>query len=146
MVCVHSAGRTSHTKPPATASSRRVLGPSHDTAPRLHTLPTARRHWAPRGGRRTAAVLAPRPSHARVVEVLDEAAERVIRVELLALQLGARRGRGVVGLEPLLDGAALVSKAIRLYCVRDGDGRRVLGNSARGDDVASSVKGRMWCM
>ena len=41
-------------------------------------------------------------------QVSDEAAERVVREELLALELDARRGRGVVGLEPLLDGAALV--------------------------------------
>ena len=53
--------------------------------------------------------LRPRP-----VEVLDEAAERVVRVELLAHQLDARRGRGAVGLEPLRDGAALVSFAIRI--------------------------------
>ena len=39
---------------------------------------------------------------------------RVVWVELLAHQLDARRGRGGVGLEPLLDGAALVSFAIRI--------------------------------
>ena len=50
----------------------------------------------------------PRPQIARLTNVLDEAAGRVVRVELLALQLDARRGRGVVGLEPKLDGAALV--------------------------------------
>ena len=55
------------------------------------------------------------------VEVLDEAAERVARDELLAHQLDARRGRGAVGLEPLLDGAALVGEAVGL--VRDGEGR-----------------------
>ena len=38
----------------------------------------------------------------------------VVRDELLALQLGARRGRGVMDLEPLLDGAALVREAIHL--------------------------------
>ena len=47
-----------------------------------------------------------------VVQLSDEAAETVARDELLALELGARRGRGVVGLEPLLDGAALVRVAI----------------------------------
>ena len=52
--------------------------------------------------------------HAGLVVFSDEAADRVVRVELLALQLGARRGRGVVGLEPLLDGAALVGKAVYL--------------------------------
>ena len=57
---------------------------------------------------------------ARLVEVLDEAAERVARDELLAHQLEARRGRGVVGLEPLLDGAALVRMAVGL--LRDGGG------------------------
>ena len=35
---------------------------------------------------------------ATLVEVLDEAAETVVRGELLALELGTRRGRGVVGL------------------------------------------------
>ena len=51
---------------------------------------------------------------ASLVEVLDEAAETVARDELLALELDARRGRGVVGLEPLLDGAALVRMAVYL--------------------------------
>ena len=54
------------------------------------------------------------PLRARLVEVLDEAAERVVRDELLALELDARLGRGVVGLEPLLDGAALVRMAVYL--------------------------------
>ena len=57
----------------------------------------------------------------RLVEVLDEAAERVVRDELLAHQLDARRGRGAVGLEPLLDRAALVGEAVGLF--RDGEGR-----------------------
>ena len=60
---------------------------------------------------------------ASLVEVLDEAAERVARDELLALELGARRGRGVVGLEPLLDGAALVRMAVYLLRICDGEGR-----------------------
>ena len=51
---------------------------------------------------------------ASLVEVLDEAAEAVARDELLALELDARRRRGVVGLEPLLDGAALVRMAVYL--------------------------------
>ena len=55
------------------------------------------------------------------MEVLDEAAERVVRDELLALELDARRGRGVVGLEPLLDGAALVRMAV--YLLGAGEGR-----------------------
>ena len=60
--------------------------------------------------------------HARLlVRVLDEAAERVVRDELLALELDARLGRGVVVLEPLLDGAALVGEAVGLFC--DGEGR-----------------------
>ena len=42
------------------------------------------------------------------VTLADEAAEGVVRDELLVVQLEARRRRGVVGLEPLLDGAALV--------------------------------------
>ena len=59
---------------------------------------------------------------ARLVEVLDEAAERVVRDELLAVQLEPRRGRGVVGLEPLLDGAALVRMAIYLFAFATGRG------------------------
>ena len=54
------------------------------------------------------------------MEVLDAAAEGVVRDELLALELDARRGRGVVGLESLLDGAALVRMAIGLFCDREG--------------------------
>eukprot|EP00964_Phaeocystis_antarctica_P070840 scaffold43153_cov66-Phaeocystis_antarctica.AAC.2 len=50
--------------------------------------------------------------------------------ELLALQLGARRGRGVLGLEPLLDGAALVREAIYLFVFATGRGD-VLGQTAR---------------
>ena len=57
---------------------------------------------------------------ATLVEVLDEAAETVVRDELLALELGARRGRGVVGLEPLLDGAALVRMAVGLLGAGEG--------------------------
>ena len=57
---------------------------------------------------------------ASLVEVLDEAAERVVRDELLALELDARLGRGVVGLEPLLDGAALVRMAVGLLRDREG--------------------------
>ena len=61
---------------------------------------------------------APRPLRARVVKFSDEAAEMVARDELLALELDAGRGRGVVGLEPLLDGAALVRMAVYLFRVR----------------------------
>ena len=66
---------------------------------------------------------------ARYVEVLDEAAEGVVRDELLALELDARRGRGVVGLEPLLDGAALVGEAVGLF--RDEEGRARVGQTTR---------------
>ena len=66
---------------------------------------------------------APCSLRARLVEVSDEAAETVARDELLALELEARRGRGVVGLEPLLDGAALVRMAVYLFRVCDGEGR-----------------------
>ena len=55
-----------------------------------------------------------------LVEFSDEAAETVARDELLAVQLEARRGRGVVGLEPLLDGAALVGEAVGLKCDVEG--------------------------
>ena len=59
--------------------------------------------------------------HARLlVKVLDEAAETVARDETLALELEARRRRGVVGLEPLLDGAALVRMAVGLFCTGTG--------------------------
>ena len=53
-----------------------------------------------------------RRSCARLVRFSDEAANKVARDELFAVQLEPRRGRGVVGLEPLLDGAALVRMAI----------------------------------
>ena len=59
---------------------------------------------------------APQRAPTSLVEVLDEAAEAVARDELLALELDARRGRGVVGIEPLLDGAALVGEAVGLVC------------------------------
>ena len=65
--------------------------------------------------------VAPLRAPASLVEVLDETAEAVARDELLALELDARRGRGVVGLEPLLDGAALVGEAVSLKC--NGEGR-----------------------
>ena len=68
-------------------------------------------------------------ARASLAEVLDEAAETVARDELLALELDARRGRGVVGLEPLLDGAALVRMAVYLLRICDGEGRCVLGRS-----------------
>ena len=65
---------------------------------------------------------APCSLRARLVEVSDEAAETVARDELLAVQLEPRRGRGVVGLEPLLDGAALVRMAIYLLAFATGRG------------------------
>ena len=55
------------------------------------------------------------------MEVLDKAAKGVVRDDLLALELDARRGRGAVGLEPLLDGAALVRMAV--YLLGAGEGR-----------------------
>ena len=61
-----------------------------------------------------------------LVEVLDEAAETVARDELLALELDARRGRGVVGLEPLLDGAALVRMAVGLFRDRGRGGECIV--------------------
>ena len=64
-----------------------------------------------------------RRSCARQVQFSDEAAETVARDELLAVQLEARRGRDVVGLEPLLDGAALVRVAVYLFRICDGEGR-----------------------
>ena len=68
---------------------------------------------------------------ARVVKFSDEAAEMVARDELLALELDAGRGRGVVGLEPLLDGAALVGEAIYLVAF-DGEGQYVVSKGGRG--------------
>ena len=65
---------------------------------------------------------APCSLRARLVEVSDEAAETVARAELLAHQLEPRRGRDVVGLEPLLDGAALVRVAVYLFRIYDGVG------------------------
>ena len=60
----------------------------------------------------------------------DEAAETVARDELLAVQLEPRRGRGVVGLEPLLDGAALVRMAIYLLALATGRGDECTGQTA----------------
>eukprot|EP00964_Phaeocystis_antarctica_P109914 scaffold74319_cov72-Phaeocystis_antarctica.AAC.2 len=84
--------------------------------------------WRLRG---TACPHASTTLHAGLVVFSDEAADRVVRVELLALQLGARRGRGVVGLEPLLDGAALVGKAVYLVAFVMGwaDRRKIAGLS-----------------
>ena len=59
---------------------------------------------------------------ARLVEVEDEAAERVARDEQLALELDACRRRGVVGIEPLLDGAAFVRMAVYLFAFATGRG------------------------
>ena len=64
-----------------------------------------------------------RRSCARLVRFSDEAANKVARDELLAVQLEPRRGRGVVGLEPLLDGAALVRMAIYLLAFATGSHR-----------------------
>ena len=88
-------------------------------------------------GSRCVAPEAMRPLRARVVEVSDEATERVARDELLALELGARRRRGVVGLEPLLDGAALVRKAVDLFCVHGGEAELDFVMYAELDDAAS---------
>ena len=46
----------------------------------------------------------------------------MVRDELLAVQLEPRRGRDAVGLEPLLDGAALVRMAIYLLAFATGRG------------------------
>ena len=43
-----------------------------------------------------------------LAEGADHAAKAVVRDESLALQLGARLRRGVLGAEPLRDGRALV--------------------------------------
>ena len=75
---------------------------------------------------------------ARLVQFSDEAAETVAGDELLAVQLEARRGRGVVSLEPLLDGAALVRMAIYLFCVRDGEGVRRWACAGSGQRIAYS--------
>ena len=68
---------------------------------------------------------------ARFTEFSDEATEIVAPDELLADQLEARLGRGVVGLEPLLDGAALVRVAVHL--------------SRRGGQTAEDGLGVGWC-
>ena len=67
---------------------------------------------------------------ARPVQFLDEAAEGVVRDELLAHQLEARRGRGAVGREPLLDGAALVRMAIYLLAFATGRDDGWVGQTA----------------
>ena len=63
-----------------------------------------------------------RRSCARLVQFSDEAAETVVRAELLAVQLEPRRGRDAVALEPLLDGAALVRMAVYLFAFATGRG------------------------
>ena len=55
-----------------------------------------------------------------LVKFSDEATETVARDELLAVQLEARLGRGVVVLEPLFDGAAFVRMAIHLSAFAAG--------------------------
>ena len=76
-----------------------------------------------------------------LVEVLDEAAETVARDELLALERSARRGRGVVGLEPLLDGAALVRMAVGLLAFAIQGGCDVKGvGRAKGLRSSCSVR------
>ena len=74
-------------------------------------------------------------------QVLDEAAETVARNELLALELEARRGRGIVFFEPLLDGAALVRMAVNLLGApgRDDECARVR------DDVPYTKEGGGVC-
>ena len=57
---------------------------------------------------------------ATLVKFSDEATETVARDKLLAVQLEARLGRGVVVLEPLFDGAALVRMAIHLSAFAAG--------------------------
>ena len=81
-------------------------------SPGLEASPGSFRRWR----------LRVRRSCARLVQFSDEAAERVVRDELLAVQLEARRGRDAVGLEPLLDGAALVRMAIYLLAFATGRG------------------------
>ena len=58
------------------------------------------------------------------------------RDELLAVQLEPRRGRGVVGLEPLLDGAALVRMAIYLLAFTKRGGGEARTCAAAGQRIA----------
>ena len=60
---------------------------------------------------------------------------RVVRIKLLALQLDARRWRGTVGLEPLLDGAALVGEAVYLVTF-------VMGQADRREEWSTCKTGR----
>ena len=57
---------------------------------------------------------------ATLVKFSDEATETVARDKLLAVQLEARLGRGVVVLEPLFDGAAFVRMSIHLSAFAAG--------------------------
>ena len=88
-----------------------MYGRGHSPGAGLEAGPGSSRRWCVRVRR----------SCARLVQFSDEAAKTVAWDELLAVQLEPRRGRGVVGLEPLLDGAALVRMGIGLLC--DGEGR-----------------------
>eukprot|EP00964_Phaeocystis_antarctica_P077594 scaffold48181_cov63-Phaeocystis_antarctica.AAC.3 len=122
---------------PVPPPSRLCLAPVSPAAPvaPLHLCgfrgPTGRKvKWV--------APKAPRSLRARLVEVSDETAERVARDELLALELDARRRRSVVGLEPLLDSAALVRMAVYLFCVPEGRCRSTVS--------WCGVEGRAWRM
>ena len=99
--------------PSPAAASRPCLAPSCPPRPSRRGISGA--IWPPAGLQVACSLRA-------LVEVSDEAAETVVRAELLAHQLEPRRGRDVVGLEPLLDGDALVRMAVYLFRICDGEG------------------------
>eukprot|EP00964_Phaeocystis_antarctica_P019296 scaffold10663_cov56-Phaeocystis_antarctica.AAC.1 len=85
------------------------MSQGRNTLGRHGSSPVSWAEWEGAGGRLwTGLEIVPVSLHAPLfVEFSDEAAETVAWDELLAVQLEARRWRGVVVLEPLLDGAAL---------------------------------------
>ena len=71
---------------------------------------------------------------------MDEAAETVAWDEPLVVQLEARRRRGVVGLEPLLDGASLVRMAVALLAFATQGWGEAMGACGRVQGQAKGLR------
>ena len=71
-----------------------------------------------------------------LVKFSDEATETVARDKLLAVQLEARLGRGVVVLEPLFDGAAFVRMSIHLSAFAAGRVKAMGKRAGTGPTIA----------
>eukprot|EP00964_Phaeocystis_antarctica_P010295 scaffold5657_cov54-Phaeocystis_antarctica.AAC.2 len=130
----------SHTPNPPTAGafSRRVRGSkvqarccisrcrAASAAPAAPAAPTAPAAWRLRCHRRQ-----------RLGEAADDTAKAVVRDECLALQLGARLRRGILGAQPLRDGLALVGEPVQRADGVDHD---------LGGDRAHVVVGHLRCL